>query len=1007
MRVKTQQSSEREMQLTFNFDRDDLRLEYSLIGVVVHLTDCPTVGEPGGPALPTYAARVALPAGSRLIDVQTEAADAVRVSDAWLPIAPLQPTRPGIIDRPDNKDIPPYRRPDEEQRDHPRKLPDQRQDEEPSVEAFPTPVFVLPDPELFAEAVRRPIARLRETTQEGLTPVATIHLNPVRLTADGGLEFSPQIELTLRLEPSGTSGERVGPAGITSRAQAMRQVALTRRGVLNPAGVFDYSDLYPYFNLGTDYLVITDNQHWDAQTMSATGPAGGDLAASFESLAAWKRQRGLKARVVTISEIVADNYGNFRTGSRDLQEVIRKFLKMAQADWGVAWVLLGGDASIVPVRWAAGSREGAVDRQATNPPPANTSFWTGSYLRVHADGPGTWFEQATTNFLVRRDTGLLIPYDAAGTSNATTRGWYFTTDDTYGTRQATPSDFVRVNGPASQVNADLQFLYMWNMIPTDLYYSSLVGPNYNQPGVHDWDLLDNGVYGQHSATGELDGINYTPTVSLGRAPVGTAAQADAFVNKVIAYEKFERPDGTLLDNAWTRRLVLASENWGGRLGIGATASSPPGDNQYHHTAGESHSLIKLKDTPDWNWSLLAVVSETEVRLLPYRTDAAAAGRGWYFAGSSTDLSPNIFWFSWSGTLVGLPLPSQWIAVYGTAQELAPGSYLFNSTELDGSLADQEQLRLQMRSEMPGFNDMERLYEDIEDMTPAQVSAGPLELITTNRLRDALNEGPHIVSLSGHGNSNGCCKLTRSMADGLTNGYHTFIAYADSCLTNQFDADAASEHLLRNANGGAVAYIGNTRFSWISMGDNIQRRFFHEWSTLGGDAHLGLLNDTRSSLLGSFYWADERWGMMALHLMGDPEMPLWWREPLRFRNPQVFRIDKLRVIIDLPDPPPFPIDAPYDKMWNVTYVHLRQGGQEQVTLAGADGSAEIPLTDFKSGAATLTVARAGHQPLVQEVQLVKSGEGRGCNPLGWLMRLLRRRPTTTQEKGNRSLQGGGG
>jgi hypothetical protein len=166
MQVSTRQTSERELRLSFSFEPDDLRLEYSLIGVVVHLADCPTVGEPGGPALPTCAARVALPAGSRLIDVQTEAADTVRVSDAWLPIAPLQPTRPGIIDRPDNKDIPPYRRPDEEQRDHPRKLPDQRQDEQPSVEPFLTPAFVAPDPDLYAEAARRPIARLRETTRK-------------------------------------------------------------------------------------------------------------------------------------------------------------------------------------------------------------------------------------------------------------------------------------------------------------------------------------------------------------------------------------------------------------------------------------------------------------------------------------------------------------------------------------------------------------------------------------------------------------------------------------------------------------------------------------------------------------------------------------------------------------------------------------------------------------------------------------------------------------------------
>ena len=52
------------------------------------------------------------------------------------------------------------------------------------------------------------------------------------------------------------------------------------------------------------------------------------------------------------------------------------------------------------------------------------------------------------------------------------------------------------------------------------------------------------------------------------------------------------------------------------------------------------------------------------------------------------------------------------------------------------------------------------------------------MISTDGLRNALNAGPHIVSLSGHGNSGGCCKLDPWMSDNLTNGYHTFIAYAD-------------------------------------------------------------------------------------------------------------------------------------------------------------------------------------------------------------------------------------
>ena len=973
MQAKTQSPNEheRELRVAVSFDRADLKLEYSLIGVVVHLADCPTVGEPGSPALPNCVVRVALPPHTRLTNVEANAPESVRVNDEPLPIAPHQPLRPGSLPPHDSNDgAPPYFRPDEEQRDYRPQQTDSRPDTR-FVEPFPTPRFVPANRNLYTEATRRPIARLVETTSEGLTPVVSIDLNPVRLTPDGYLEFSPQIDLVLHYEPGDDRLQRPTPANIVSRAQAMRQVALTRRSVINPAFVIDYVGLYPLIPLNTDYLIVTDNQTWDSQTMTPTGSVSGDLISSFQKLAQWKRQRGLKARVVSITKIMADRYGNFRNGSRDLQEVIRKFLKMAQADWGVAWVLLGGDTDIVPIRRAASDILGGVNRQPTNPPPENTSFWTGSHLRIHAINLGDWWGAATTNLLVRQDNGLMIPYDAAGTSNSTTRGWYFTTNDTYNTRSTTPTEFVRVNGPASEVNADLQFLYEWNTIPTDLYYSSLVGPGYNQPGRHDWDLTDNTVYGQYGGS-NLDGINFTPTVSLGRAPVRTAQQGDTFVNKVIAYEKFERPDGTALDQTWTKRVVLVSENWGGRLGISSTSSNPPEDNSYHHAAGASHTIIKLKDTPDWNWSLLASISETDVRLLPFRTDAAGVGRGWYFARSSTDPSPNILHVPMpSGNVLTLPWPSHWIAVYGTAEELAPSSYIFNSTVLDGSLADQEQLRAQMSMQMPGFNLRKRLYEDIEDMTSSQIAAGPVELITSDRLRAALNEGPHIVSLSGHGSSWGCCKLSHVVADALTNGYHTFIAYADSCLTNQLDGNAMSEHLISNPNGGAVAYIGNTRFSWIGVGDDYQRRFFQEWTTLGGDAHLGLLTDTRAGLYGNDN-AYYRWAKLALNLDGDPEMPLWWREPLKFRVPEVYLFDKIKLLID-PDPPdpPFRIDPPYEKNWGLTYVHVMQGEHEQLMLADAQGRIDEPLNGFRPGLATVTVTRPGHQPVVQELTIGKS------------------------------------
>jgi hypothetical protein len=195
----------------------------------------------------------------------------------------------------------------------------------------------------------------------------------------------------------------------------------------------------------------------------------------------------------------------------------------------------------------------------------------------------------------------------------------------------------------------------------------------------------------------------------------------------------------------------------------------------------------------------------------------------------------------------------------------------------------------------------------------------------------------------------------------------------------------SEHLLNNPNGGAVAYLGNTRFSWIGLGDNLQRRFFQEWSNLGGNTHIALLNDTRPEFINSFYWADIRWTIMAMHLMGDPEMPLWWQEPLRIKVPRLERaLDKLHIIIDGPNPPDPPIEPPYAKNWEISYVHLKQGAAEQLMAVSGSGTASIDLAAFKTGAATLSISRPGHLPLVQEIKINKDS---GAKRKGWTNALL--------------------
>ncbi|WP_460597397.1 C25 family cysteine peptidase [Geomonas sp. Red276] len=837
---------------------------------MLDLDDGYVAGKPGAPGFPMQLLRVALPPFSDVTDVKAVITKKTEVTKSPKLVAPIQEPRP----------IHPPSPPKEKHK--PSLHAEKRREFAPSPYPRVAPHITPPDIKEYQRALAQPapVASISTIEHRGVATIASLELRPVHQNEKGILEFATEISITLTYEP--TSAPKSGGYFAGSRdfrkARTLKEAARMRDiltgDVLNPDWIGDLPDKFPPFPpfpAKYEYLVITDNQTWNAAAISPAGPAG-DLVSSFQKLADWKRRRGLTARVVTISDIVGNTYGDFKTGARDLQEVLRNFLKWAYGHWDVSWVLLGGDVNIVPERLVAGNAEGHIAVDAADPPADNRSFWTGTYLKMHVVSAGDWWPGDWPLLLVNPTTGDLIPYDSAGTSGAATPGWYYTTDNTYATRTATTTQFVRVNGPAAMVNATLQWLYRWNRIPTDLYYSSLVGPNYNVAGRHDWDLIDNGIYGQQTGGTNLDGLGFNADVGLGRAPVASVAEAEAFVKKVIAYEQFRRPDGTTLSHDWPRRLAIVSANFNfndARMYIGPTAAVPPGNNCYHHPAAALYSLIKLETQfSDVLWNLFSLVTDADIRSIPYDAGAANTGRGWYFAKSDTDLAVSETILVIGGVLTHFPVPTLWVVVYGYSDEVAPQYFIFDKPTADSSMADQETLRKQVAADFPGIDTVRRLYEDEIDLPPADATVPPISHLTTARLRDTLNLGQHFVSLSGHGSQGGCCGLDSGMALGLANGYHTFIGYAFSCLTGDFEwEDAMSESLLKNTNGGAVAYIGYTRFGW--SGDaGYQREFFKRLKTT---RHLALLNDSRFNL-------QNKWSNVALNLLGDPEMPLWIGDP---------------------------------------------------------------------------------------------------------------------------------
>ncbi|MDX2416378.1 MAG: C25 family cysteine peptidase, partial [Xanthomonadales bacterium] len=413
--------------------------------------------------------------------------------------------------------------------------------------------------------------------------------------------------------------------------------------------------------------------------------------------------------------------------------------------------------------------------------------------------------------------------------------------------------------------------------------------------------------------------------------------------------------------------LLISSNWGGRIHFSSTSTFPPANNRYYHGAGDNHTLIKLKDIPgDLKWRLIVKITETDLRIKAYNRTASAGSPGWYYTVSENDLSVsetniNIPPF---GT-IHIPKPTNWLVFYGSTAELTPDRFILDFTDPDGSMSDQELLREQIAADHPKLSLVNRLYEDEIDLTPAQMAAAPIQHLTQDRVEDALNNDPHFVSLSGHGGPGGTSGLDIAMAQTLTNGYHSMIGYADSCLTSQFDGeDAVSEHLVYNPNGGAVAYVGNSRFSWIGVGDNFQRAFFKRMDTT---RHLGLINDSRCDEVttASGNVNCNKWHIFTLNLIGDPEMPVWVGTPktmkVEFKKQldkrQAFKVTVTRRILF------------FDVPLVGAVVQIKQGSFTQQVSTNAAGVASLDISSTKIGEMDVTVTKVGYRPFMDTCEVV--------------------------------------
>ncbi|MEO6038234.1 MAG: C25 family cysteine peptidase, partial [Saprospiraceae bacterium] len=365
----------RVVRFQLQFDPQDVSLQQTPFGVRITMPDGFPADEPGGPAFPAKIVQVVLPAFSTAERVAVTIGETSLLMKGPVMVAPLQKPQPGAQarkprDAADPTDAVHYIA-DEKRHALQEKCGQDRYNEvslkrlgKPkfeAVEAFPLPPLELPKPELYERALKAGdlVVRIIKTEQFGPNSVALLEVKPIRYTKEGSLEICTSIEISLycrQVDFQDPGFNVVNKAFFRSSVQAIKITGELKGKVINPTDVLDWGPIIPFF-LEYDYIVITDNFSWNASTM-ARGAFIGDQVAEFQRLVDWKCRRGLKARIVTITEIMAGVFGNHSTGARDIQEVLRNFLKWALQYWNISWVLLGGDVNVVPVRNAPGASEG-------------------------------------------------------------------------------------------------------------------------------------------------------------------------------------------------------------------------------------------------------------------------------------------------------------------------------------------------------------------------------------------------------------------------------------------------------------------------------------------------------------------------------------------------------------------------------------------------------------------------------------------------------------------------
>lgn len=816
---KTRSRQRPALRHTLHFSTEDLTFTTADGYDLIHMRGGTQTARVGWPSLPMIVRRFVLPAEATKVSVKF-------TKPAWTALrgrfrlAPVQPDRPTEGPRPDdNRQEPPGGRPGR------LPLPPVPLDD-PAYRNNAVRVEMLPEVRKM-QLVEYPVGELASVSRLGGRAVVALRLHPLRYSPSRGrvemlTSLTLQIDYDLRRRPAKEPKRSPAAAGedlkrliaLVENPEDIRMplggpetfedippicpddplLKLKRKGpyelwpVVEDGLVFLPPDvvIYPLFQ-DWPYLIITDDYEWAENGVK--GAQVGNLIAEFERLARWKTMKGVRARVVSISQIMANAFGtHWQPGiTRDVQEAIRNFLKYAYQFWNTRWCLLGGDVNILPPRHILGNSGWYhIAKKDAADPAAGEMYYDASGPLIRYRAP---YDFTTDDLFFAVQTGEVIRYRHDATTAQP--GWYWTQAD-YTTKSTTVTRYIVLRGPAALLTKTFTVPQYINMIPSDFYYGSVDSPLYSLPGKHDWDNDNNGIYGWYDS-GNPDGVDFAADISVGRAPVNDTASTTAFVDKILTYELYRdvRANQPLCAD-FARKLMAVGGVWGS------------------------------------NW--------------------------------------------WDGSFERI----RW-------------------GPLDGACQDKENVIAQFRTMGVGADQIQRVFEDIFFVPRIESNLTVLDQAHVDQMRSKVNNGPHFMSVSGHGWWDGCSGFSSTNPSwvnvgNMTNWPNLAIYFVDSCLTNEFDlthwtaynrtggAQAGNpasvclgKHVVRHANGGAIGYVGYSRLGGVGRSHEMQ---FWETISLYGQDYLGKMLDRAREICKD----SGTWQANIMTLIGDPELRVWTQSP---------------------------------------------------------------------------------------------------------------------------------